>query len=95
VHTDFSVFRERLAEACRLRDITYPALCRGIGLSPKKAVDLEYTPLKALDLYRVCQIADKLDVSVDWLLGRSNVMSVTEMPEEFDSEPPKRKRTQT
>jgi hypothetical protein len=62
--------------------MTYSALCKGIGLSPKKAVDLEYSPLKALDLYRVCQIADKLDVSINWLLGRSNVMSVMEMPEE-------------
>ena len=32
--------------------------------------------LRALDLYRVCQIADRLDVSVDWLLGRSDVMEV-------------------
>jgi hypothetical protein len=27
------------------------------------------------------QIADLLDVSVDWLTGRSNVMDVMEMPE--------------
>jgi hypothetical protein len=91
MHTDFSVFRERLAEACSLRNMTYPALCKGIGLSPKKAVDLEYSPLKALDLYRVGQIADKLDASIDCLLGRSNVMSVMEMPEDFEPEPPKRK----
>ncbi len=32
--------------------------------------------LKAIDLYRVCQIADQLDVSVDWLLGRSDVMEL-------------------
>jgi hypothetical protein len=32
--------------------------------------------LRALDLYRVCQIAARLDVSVDWLLGRSDVMEV-------------------
>jgi len=89
MHTDFSVFRERLAEACRVRNMTHSALCRGIGLSPKKAVDLEYSPLKALDLYRVYQIADKLDVSVDWLLGRSNVMNVMEMPQL--PEPPTRK----
>jgi hypothetical protein len=45
----------------------------------------------ARDLYRVCQIADVLDVSVDWLTGRSNVMNVTEMPElELElPEPPK------
>jgi hypothetical protein len=29
-----------------------------------------------LDLYRVCQIADRLDVSLDWLLGRSDVMEL-------------------
>jgi hypothetical protein len=77
----FSVFRERLAEACGVRD-RYPALCRGIGLSPNKAVDLEYSPLEALDLYRVCQIADKLDVSIDWLLSRSNVVDVMERPDD-------------
>jgi len=34
----------------------------------------------------VCQIADVLDVSTDWLLGRSSVMDVPEVPE-----PPKRR----
>jgi hypothetical protein len=41
----------------------------------------------SLDLYRVCQIADALDVSLDWLMGRSNVISVMEMSEL--PEPPK------
>jgi hypothetical protein len=91
MRTDFSVFRERLTEACRVRDMSHLALCRGIGLSPKKAVDLQYSPLKALDLYRVTQIADALDVSLDWLLGRSNVRSVMEMPEIPGPETPKRK----
>ena len=36
--------------------------------------DAKKTGLKALDLYRVCQIADRLDVSLDWLLGRADVM---------------------
>jgi hypothetical protein len=36
---------------------------------------------QGLDLYRVCQIADVLDVSLDWLTGRSNVMDVMEMPD--------------
>jgi hypothetical protein len=40
----------------------------------------------AIDLWRVCQIADVLDVSLDWLTGRSNVMDVMETPE-----PPKRR----
>jgi hypothetical protein len=33
--------------------------------------------LRALDLYRVCQIADRLNVSLDWLLGRSDVMEIS------------------
>jgi hypothetical protein len=61
-----------------------------IRLSPKKAIGLQYYPLKELDLYRAGQIADKLDVSIDWLLGRSNVMSVMETPA-FDKFEEKRK----
>ena len=92
MHTDFSVFRERLAEACRVRSMSHSALCRGIGLSPKKALEIEYYPLKTLDLYRVSQIADKLEVSIDWLLGRTNVMNVAEMPEEPEAPDPQRKK---
>jgi len=75
--TDFSLFRERLAEACRIRGVTHDAVCRSIGMGGRRALDLHLCGLRALDLYRVCQIADRLDVSVDWLLGRSDVM---EMP---------------
>jgi hypothetical protein len=67
--------------------MTHTALCSGIGLSLRKAVEIEYYPLKTLDLYRVTQVADKLEVSLDWLLGRSNVM---EMPEDVEPEPPTR-----
>ncbi len=74
--TDFSLFRERLAEACRLRNLTHDCLCASIGIGGRRAVDLYAQGLKALDLYRVCQIADRLDVSVDWLLGRSDVMDL-------------------
>jgi hypothetical protein len=35
-------------------------------------IDLEYSGLKVLDIYRLAQIADRLDVSIDWLLGRSD-----------------------
>jgi hypothetical protein len=28
---------------------------------------------RAIEVYRLCQIADVLDVSLDWLTGRSNV----------------------
>jgi len=75
--TDFSLFRERPAEACRVRGMTHETLCRSIGMGSRRVLNLQFEGLRALDLYRVCQIADTLDVSVDWLLGRSDAM---EMP---------------
>ncbi len=93
--TNFSLFRERLNEACRLRNMSHTALCKGIGLAPRKAIEIEYYPLKTLDLYRVSQIADKLEVSIDWLLGRTNIMDVLEMPDLPEPEPPKRKASKT
>jgi transcriptional regulator with XRE-family HTH domain len=89
METNYSVFPERLAEACRARNMTRDKLCASIGMGSRRATDFLIGGLKAVDLYRLCQMADRLDVSIDWLLGRSNVMSVMEMPEE--SEPPKRK----
>jgi hypothetical protein len=81
MRTDFSMFRARLAEACRARDITENRLAASIGLSPRRAIVMSLSDPVSLDLYRVCQIADALDVSVDWLVGRTNVMEVMEMPE--------------
>jgi transcriptional regulator with XRE-family HTH domain len=81
MQTDFSVFRERLAEACRARNMTQDQLCSSIDLGSRRAIDLELSGLKSLSIERLCQIADRLEVSVDWLVGRSNVMSVMEMPE--------------
>jgi hypothetical protein len=40
----------------------------------RRALDLQFSGLRALDLYRVCQITDRLDVSL--LLGRSDVMEI-------------------
>jgi hypothetical protein len=81
MRTDFSMFRERLAEACRIRGMTQGTLCVQIGLSPRRAIMLKPTGPGALDFYRVCQIADVLGVSVDWLTGRSNAMEAMERPE--------------
>jgi hypothetical protein len=81
MRTDFSVFRGRLAEACRARDIKAVELSLSTGLAPQRLVAPQLTGRGALDLYRVCQIADVLDVSLDWLTGRSHVMIVMEMPE--------------
>jgi hypothetical protein len=86
MRSDYSVFRGRLAEACRARDLKTVELSLSTGLAPRRLAAPRLTGPGALDLYRVCQIADVLDVSIDWLLGRSNVMDVMELPE-----PPKQK----
>ena len=78
MQTNFSLFRERLAEACRLRGLTHDNLCSGIGIGGSRAIELEIAGFLALDVYRLTQIADKLDVSIDWLFGRSEVMSINE-----------------
>jgi hypothetical protein len=75
--TNFSLFRDRFAEACRIRGMKPDAVYRSIGIGARRALDLEAVGvLRALELHRVCQIADRLDVSVDWLLGRSDVMEL-------------------
>ena len=78
METNFFIFRERLAIACRLRGITYDQLCSSIGLGGRRTVHLEHAGLRALDIYRLAQIADRLDVSIDWLLGRSKGMELRE-----------------
>ena len=69
--SNLAVFPEHLARACRLRKVSHDPLCAA-------AVDLHLAGLRALDVYRLAQIADKLDVSVDWLLGRSDKMELRE-----------------
>jgi hypothetical protein len=67
--TDFTVLRENLAAACRERKITHDPLSAA-------AVDLHFAGVRALDIYRLAAIADSLEVSVDWLLGRSDSMEL-------------------
>ena len=76
MHSDFSLFRERLAHACRVSNLTHDRLWPSIGLGGQRRVDLASSGLNALDIYRLAQIADRLEVSVDWLLGRSEVMEL-------------------
>jgi hypothetical protein len=71
MQSNLAVFPEHLARACRLRKVTQDPSCAA-------AVDLHLAGLRALDIYRLAQIADKLDVSVDWLLGRSDIMELRE-----------------
>ena len=65
--SDFTVFHAHLAEACRDRKKAPDPLCAA-------AVDLHFAGVRALDVYRLAKLADELDVSVDWLLGRSDMM---------------------
>jgi transcriptional regulator with XRE-family HTH domain len=77
--TNFSVFSERLYEACRARGTTENLLCSSIGDGTCRAIELYVSGVMTLDIERLCQIADRLDVSTDWLLGRTDVM---ELPKE-------------
>ncbi len=43
--------------------MTRDSLCRSIGLGGRRAADFLLFGLKAIDLYRLTQIADRLDVS--------------------------------
>ena len=88
------LFRERLAEACRTRNMTEMKVCSRIGLGAKRAIHLALAGPQAIDVWRLCQIADALDVSLDWLTGRSDVMSVVEMPEKAPK-PPKNRANRT
>jgi hypothetical protein len=35
-----------------------------------------FEPSEVLDVYRLAKLVDELDVSVDWLLGRSDMMKL-------------------
>ena len=76
--SDPSLFKGRLREACKAKGTTVQKLLGSIGIGPRKVVAIEVAGLRELDVYRLLQIADKLDVSLDWLTGRSNVMDVLE-----------------
>ncbi len=72
MQTDFTVLRAKLAAAYRKRKITNDPRSQA-------AVDLHFAGLRSLDIYQLAAIADQLDVSGDWLLGRSDLM---ELPKE-------------
>ncbi|MGA7328386.1 MAG: hypothetical protein WBX25_28820 [Rhodomicrobium sp.] len=44
--------RERLSEACRIRNITQAQLFRSIGFGGRRVIDFERSGLRVLDLYR-------------------------------------------
>ena len=73
MQSDFRVFREHLEDAYRDRKKSPDPICAA-------AVDLHFAGVRALDVYRLAKIADELDVSVDWLLGRSDMMELPRHP---------------
>jgi transcriptional regulator with XRE-family HTH domain len=66
-----SLFKERLREACEAKGVTVDKLLRSIGMGSKNVLLVEFAGLRKLDIHRLLQIADRLDVSLDWLMGRS------------------------
>ncbi len=67
--TDLSVFPSRFVEACRARSLSPQQVAERAGLPSDAGRDLAITAIH-LPLYRLCYVADALDVSLDWLLGR-------------------------
>jgi hypothetical protein len=56
-------------------------LCLNAGLTAYEAGLLAILGVKALDMFELAQIADTLNVSVDWLLGRTHQMELPEPKE--------------
>jgi hypothetical protein len=55
----------------KLMGTTVQKLLISIGVGPKRAIDVEFAGLKEIDIHRLLQIADRLDVSLEWLTGRT------------------------
>jgi transcriptional regulator with XRE-family HTH domain len=72
VYKGSSLFQDRLLEACKQRGTSPAELARSIGIPARAAIALKHGSLRSIDIYRLSQIADRLRVSTDWLLGRSS-----------------------
>jgi transcriptional regulator with XRE-family HTH domain len=67
--TDISQFPHRFVDACKARKLSPEQVAERAGLPANAGRDLATTAVY-LPLYRLCYVADALDVSLDWLLGR-------------------------
>jgi transcriptional regulator with XRE-family HTH domain len=67
--TDISQFPHRFVDACKARRLSPEQVAERAGLPANAGRDLATTAVY-LPLYRLCYVADALDVSLDWLLGR-------------------------
>ena len=67
--SDLSLFPSRFDYACRAKRLSPRQVAERAGLPADAGQDLHVTAIH-LPLYRLCYVADALDVSLDWLLGR-------------------------
>jgi transcriptional regulator with XRE-family HTH domain len=67
--TDLSLFPSRFVYACKAKRVSPREVAERAGLPADAGRDLAETAIH-LPLYRLCYVADALDVSLDWLLGR-------------------------
>ena len=67
--TDLTQFESRFADACRARRLSPQQVAVQAGLPADAGRDLAATAIH-LPLYRLCYVADALNVSLDWLLAR-------------------------
>jgi hypothetical protein len=65
------VLRTRLQEACELRSSSFLELCHAMHIAPDNAFRLALNPEK-LSVKQLFDFATKLDVSLDWLVGRND-----------------------
>ncbi len=76
VGTDNDLFPERLDAACKARGVTPVELFASFGLGGRRLIGALAYGLKTLDLHHVAGIADRLNVSIDFLLGRTDTMEL-------------------
>jgi transcriptional regulator with XRE-family HTH domain len=69
--TNLALFPSRFAYACTVRRLSPEEVAERVGLPLSAGFDLDNTAIY-LPLSRLCNIADVLDVSLDWLLGRQS-----------------------
>ena len=74
--SDFTVFSMRLDEACRSRGITAGQLLASFKFGGRRRVGIYNVGARALDLYEIAAIADRLNVSIAFLLGRTDAMEL-------------------
>jgi hypothetical protein len=86
MQTDFGLFQERLESACSVRHMTVDTLYNSTGISSYEARMLPVLGVSALGIFELTQIAGTLDVSVDWLLGRTDQMELPKPSRDFASQ---------